>query len=154
MGQIATSLVIIAIPKGGKEPMNWPIEVLIVEHDPGIAENHRRFVEKMEGFEVIVTATTGQETIEWLKVIKPQLVLLNVYLPDMKGSELVDFIGGKYPHMDMIMITAASETDVVQKASRGSVVDFIIKPLTFDRVKSSLENYRMEFKQRSQAKQR
>ncbi|MEW9669572.1 response regulator [Ammoniphilus sp. 3BR4] len=124
--------------------MTRPIEVLIVEDDPRIAEIHRRFTEKVEGFSVIATATTGEQAKEWLEVVQPQLVLLDVYLPDMKGIDLVSLIRQSYQHTDVIMITAASEVEVVRKALHGGVFDYIVKPLTFDRFKSSLEHYRQQ----------
>lgn len=127
-----------------------PIEVLIVEDDPRIAEIHRRFTEKVEGFQVIATATTGGQAQEWLEVVRPGLVLLDVYLPDMKGTELVRFIRQNFHEIDIIMVTAASEVDVVRRALRGGVFDYIVKPLTFDRFKRSLEQYRKQYRQLQQ----
>lgn len=118
------------------------IEVLIVEDDKRIAEIHRRFTEKIEGFKVIATATTGEQAKEWLEVVQPQLVLLDVYLPDMKGTELVTFVRQNFQDIDIIMITAASEVEVVRSALRGGVFDYIVKPLTLERFKKSLEEYR------------
>ncbi|KFM98514.1 response regulator [Bacillus clarus] len=126
------------------------IEVLIVEDDIRIAEIHRRFTEKIGGFTVIGTATTGEQAKEWLELVKPQLVLLDVYLPDMQGTELVTYIRNNLHDTDIIMITAASETDVVRHALRGGVTDYIVKPLTFDRFKTSLENYQKGIKQLKQ----
>lgn len=125
------------------ETIEKPIEVLIVEDDPRIAEIHRRFTEKIEGYKVISTATTGEQAKEWLEVVQPQLVLLDVYLPDMKGTEMVKFIRQNSQDTDIIMITAASEVDVVKSALQGGVYDYIVKPLTFDRFKQSLENYKL-----------
>ena len=59
----------------------------------------------------------------------------------MQGTELVTYIRHNLHDTDIIMITAASETDVVRHALRGGVTDYIVKPLTFDRFKTSLESY-------------
>ncbi|WP_246939007.1 response regulator [Bacillus pinisoli] len=130
--------------------MDSVIEVLIVEDDKRIAEIHRRFTEKIDGFTVVGTATTGEQAKDWLETVQPQLVLLDVYLPDMKGIELVKFIRQHFTSMDIIMITAASEVDIIRQALHGGVVDYIVKPLTFDRFKICLENYRLKVKQLSQ----
>ncbi|MDM5187029.1 response regulator [Bacillus sp. DX4.1] len=133
--------------------MSEGIEVLIVEDDVRIAEIHRRFTEKVGGFKVIGTATTGEQAKEWLELVSPQLVLLDVYLPDMQGTELVTYIRQNLHETDVIMITAASEVEVVHHALRGGVADYIVKPLMFDRFKKSLENYQkkiMQFKQNQQ----
>jgi two-component system CitB family response regulator len=119
------------------------IEVLIVEDDPRIAEIHRRFTQKNEGFRIVATAATGEEAKDWLSVMKPHLVLLDVYLPDMMGIELVTYIRRQQFDTDIIMITAASEADVVKHAMQGGVFDFITKPLTYERFRASLERYKL-----------
>jgi two-component system CitB family response regulator len=134
----------------GAEPVEQTIEVLIVEDDVRIAEIHRRFTEKVAGFKVIGTATTGEQAKDWLETVQPQLVLLDVYLPDMLGIDLVKMIRQQFGHIDIIMITAASEVEIIRQALHGGVVDYIVKPLTFDRFKNSLENYRLKAAQLSQ----
>ncbi|WP_439743490.1 response regulator [Bacillus pseudomycoides] len=133
--------------------MNEGIEVLIVEDDIRIAEIHRRFTEKVGGFKVIGTATTGEQAKEWLDPVSPQLVLLDVYLPDMQGTELVTYIRRNLHDTDIIMITAASEVEIVRHALRGGVSDYIVKPLMFDRFKKSLENYQKKIQQLKQTEQ-
>lgn len=127
--------------------MDKAIEVLIVEDDVRIAQIHHRFTEKVEGFTVIGTATNGEEAKDWLETIKPKLVLLDVYLPDMKGIELVKFIRQNFSNIDIIMITAAAEVEVIREALHGGVTDYIVKPLTFERFKKSLESYRLKLEQ-------
>lgn len=122
---------------------NDSIEVLIVEDDQRVAEIHRRFTEKVEGFHVAGTAYTGEEAREWLQIFRPDLVLLDIYLPDMKGTDLLWFIREHARKTDVIMITAAGETDVVQEAMRGGVVDYMVKPIAFERFRTSLEQYRV-----------
>nr|WP_276531899.1 response regulator [Brevibacillus invocatus] len=118
------------------------VEVLIVEDDLRIIDINRRFVSKVEGFEVIATATNGAEAKEMLAYTKPHLVLLDVYLPDMLGSELVWHIRQHHRDVDIIMITAAKEIEMVQEALRGGVFDYIVKPLVFERFRERLESYR------------
>jgi len=118
------------------------IEVLIVEDDVRVAEVNRRFMEKIEGFQVIGIAASGEEAKVWLEEMKPQLVLLDVYLPDMKGLDLVWHIRQHFKQIDIIMITAAGEIEVIQEALRGGVFDYLVKPVLFDRFKQSMEKYR------------
>ncbi|MDR6226197.1 response regulator [Desmospora profundinema] len=119
-----------------------PIEVLIVEDDRRVAEIHRRFTEKVEDFHVAGMAHTGEEAREWLQIFRPDLVLLDIYLPDIKGIDLIWFIREHARKTDIIMITAAGETDLVQEAMRGGVVDYMVKPIVFERFRTSLEQYR------------
>ena len=119
-----------------------PIEILIIEDDKRIADIHRRFIDKIEGFEVIGTALTGEEAKDWVQSLQPDLVLLDVYLPDALGTDIMKFIHENSPETDIIFITAAAEVDIVKKAYRRGVEDYILKPLTFDRFKESLLSYK------------
>ncbi|WP_229088232.1 MULTISPECIES: response regulator [unclassified Brevibacillus] len=107
-----------------------------------IIDINKRFVSKIEGFEVIATATNGTDAKELLSCTRPELVLLDVYLPDMLGTELVWHIRQHYREVDVIMITAAKEMEMVQEALRGGVFDYIVKPLVFERFRERLESYR------------
>lgn len=118
------------------------IEILIVEDDLRIADIHRRFIDRIEGFEVVGSAHTGVEAKDWISALKPDLILLDVYLPDMMGTELLSYIQRESPDSDIIFITAASEVHVVKQAFRGGVFDYILKPLTFDRFRESLFSYK------------
>lgn len=119
-----------------------PIEILIIEDDKRIADIHRRFIDKIEGFTVVGAAHTGEEAKDWVQALTPDLVLLDVYLPDALGTEIMGFIHENSPDTDIIFITAAAEVDIVKKAYRRGVADYILKPLTFDQFKESLLSYK------------
>jgi len=118
------------------------IEILIVEDDKRISNIHRRFIEKLEGFRVIGEAHTGEEAEDWIISFKPDLILLDVYLPDILGTKLLKMIQEHSPETDVIFITAAAESEIVKKAFRSGVADYILKPLTFEKFKESLLAYK------------
>lgn len=123
------------------------ISVLIIEDDTRIAEINRRLVEKVPGYQVIGIATDKQEAIDQLSILSPNLVLLDIYFPDMNGLDFLQVIRHDFQETDVIMITASREIDSVKEAIRSGVFDFIVKPLIFDRLKNSLEKYQ-EFRNR------
>lgn len=118
------------------------IEILIIEDDKRISDIHRRFIDKLDGFQVIGTANTAEEARDWILSYKPDLVLLDVYLPDALGTDLLVFIQSHSPETDIIFITAAAESEIVKKAFRSGVADYILKPLTFEKFKESLLGYK------------
>jgi len=117
------------------------VEVLIVEDDSRIAEIHQRFIERIDGFSVIGIATNYQEAVDLFEIVKPQLVILDVYFPDMNGLDFLKWIKENSIMADVIMITASKEIDSVNQAINYGVFDFIIKPVIFDRFKKSLIRY-------------
>ncbi|MED1205431.1 response regulator [Heyndrickxia acidicola] len=118
------------------------IQVLIIDDDVRISEINRRFVEKIEGYTVIGIATNKQEAKEQLEVLCPDLVLLDIYFPDMSGLDFLRFIKEVQPDTDVIMITAAKEVRAVKNAIRSGVYDFIVKPVIFERFQTTLLNYK------------
>lgn len=121
------------------------IEVLVIEDDVRVADVHCRFLEKIEGFTVIARASTGEEALDWLESFSPHLILLDVFLPDILGVDLIDKIQEVSPTSSIILITAATEAHIVQKAYRKNVTDYILKPFTFEQLKESIEKFRYKY---------
>jgi len=90
--------------------------VLVIDDDVRVADVHCRFLEKIEGFTVIARASTGEEALDWLESSSPPLILLDVFLPDILGVDLIDKIQEVSPTSRIILLTAATEAHIVQKA--------------------------------------
>jgi len=114
------------------------LSVVIAEDDPKIAEIQSRFIDKIEGFEVVGIGNTIAESEEIIDVFQPDLVLLDVYFPVGNGIDLMWKIRRLYKNIDVIFITAAKEVGTLQDAIRGGAFDFILKPMTFSRFQSTL----------------
>ncbi|AWO75835.1 two-component system response regulator [Geobacillus thermoleovorans] len=118
------------------------IRVLIIEDDRRIAEINRRFVEKVNGYEVVGIATNAEEASELTEVLQPDVLLLDVYFPDMNGLSFLKWVRERFSNIDIIMITAAREVDALKQALHGGVFDYIIKPIMFDRFAETLHRYK------------
>ena len=91
---------------------------------------------------MIARANTGEEALDWLQSFSPHLILLDVFLPDILGVDLIDKINEISPTSSIILITAATEAHIVQKAYLKNVTDYILKPFTFNQLKESIEKFR------------
>ena len=117
------------------------LSVVIAEDDPRIAEIQSRFIDRIDGFEVVGIGNTIAESEELIDVFKPDLVLLDVYFPVGNGVDLLWKIRRLYKYIDVIFITAAKEVETLQDAIRGGAFDYVLKPMTFSRFQSTLENF-------------
>ncbi|HEX7427797.1 MAG TPA: response regulator [Mycobacterium sp.] len=115
-------------------------DVLVVDDDFMVAEIHRRFVEQVDGFRAVGVARTGAEALSAARELRPQLILLDVYLPDMTGLEVLQ-LRSDGDRVGVIMITAARELDTVSGALDGGAADYLIKPFEFDQLKAKLEAF-------------
>ena len=107
------------------------IGVLIVDDDFMVAKVHAGFVAALDGFEVLGTSATGAEALDAVRRLAPDLVLLDVYLPDMTGLDVLHRLRADGSPADVMMITAARDVDTIRGALRGGVLHYLVKP--FDR---------------------
>jgi len=118
--------------------------VLVVDDDFMVARIHRGFVERVDGFEVVGTARTGDEALALVGSLKPDLVLLDLYLPDAFGLDVVARLRAAGETCDVLVITAAKEADSVRGALRQGVVGYLLKPFTFADLEQRLRTYAAE----------
>ncbi len=116
-------------------------DVLIVDDDFMVAEIHRRFVEQVDGFRPVGVARTGAEALSAAAELKPDLLLLDVYLPDMTGLEVLRRLRSDGDRVGVIMITAARELGTVSAALDGGAADYLIKPFEFAQLRAKLEAF-------------
>ncbi|MGE6629892.1 response regulator [Bacillus sp. NPDC077027] len=118
------------------------INVLIVEDDPMVGELNKRYLSQMDGFELKGISTSFQDALVMLKNEDIDLVLLDIYMPGQNGLNLLSEIRQQNHHVDVMIISAANEVDVIQQTMRNGAVDYLIKPFEFDRFQSALSEYK------------
>lgn len=131
---------------GEDETMNH-IDMVLVEDDPMVMAVNEGFIKRIEGFSIKSTARTGQDAITIIQSLRPRLVILDIYLPDLDGIQVLKEIRRQGIPSDVIMITAAQDVSTVQDVLRFGVVDYIIKPFKFERIQTALNNYRSHSEQ-------
>ncbi|GGC99655.1 transcriptional regulatory protein CitT [Thalassobacillus devorans] len=117
------------------------IKVVIAEDDFRVAQLHEKFLSEITGFQVVGKALNGKETLELIADEQPDLLLLDVYMPDRLGTELLHDVRELSPTIDIIMITAANDKAMIEIALKYGVIDYIIKPVSLDRFKKTIHDY-------------
>jgi response regulator of citrate/malate metabolism len=119
------------------------ISVLVVDDDFMVAGIHARFVERTAGFEVAGIAASGQQALADIDRLSPDLVLLDVHLPDVSGLEVLRRLRAGGNDIGVIMVTAAREADTVRSAAAGGASHYLIKPFEYADLEARLEVFRM-----------
>jgi response regulator of citrate/malate metabolism len=118
------------------------IKVLIVEDDPMVAEFNKRYLKEIRGFSLAGIVHNAKDASEFLEKEQVNLILLDVYMPGMNGLELLHYIRERKMAVDVILITAAADTEKIQSALRLGVADYLIKPFEFERFSQAMEKYK------------
>jgi len=125
------------------------IRVLLIEDDPMVREVNRQFIEKVAGFEVIGQASNGVEGIAQIRRLVPDLVFMDIFMPEQDGITSLRKIRELKLPVDVITVTAANDMKTVKQILHLGVFDYIMKPFSFERVQGTLENY-LRFKKQMQ----
>jgi two-component system, CitB family, response regulator DctR len=118
------------------------LKVLLIEDDPMVQEINKAFIEKVKGFKVIWCASNGTEGMEQIRKLKPDLVVLDIYMPGLNGMKTLQRIRKEEIQVDVIVITAANDLDTIRSMLQYGAIDYIIKPFNFERIKKALNKYK------------
>ena len=118
------------------------VAVLVVDDDFMVARIHTQFVERTPGFRVVGVASTGRGALDDIARLRPDLVLLDVHLPDMTGIDVLRRLRADGDDVGVLMVTAAREADTVRAAASGGAVHYLVKPFDYDDLRVRLESFR------------
>ncbi|MDB6185564.1 response regulator [Gemella haemolysans] len=111
------------------------MKILIIEDDPMVAMIHKEYFKRKEISNDLNHVSTLEEAKEFLANSDTDLIILDNYLADGQGIEFLPELKG-YP---IIMITAANDVQTVEAALTNGVVDYLVKPFTYERFSQAID---------------
>ena len=123
------------------------LRVMVVDDDFMIAKLHGKFIASQKGYQLAGTAHSFEESIAMMDMVEPDLLVLDVYLPDRSGIELLRTIRLQNRRCDVILITASKELEIVEEGFRLGILDYLIKPFDLNQLQTALLKY-AKFKSR------
>lgn len=117
------------------------IRTLVVDDDFLSASIHRSYVERVSGFEAVGEAHTAAEALEKVGRLRPDLMLLDIYLPDLSGLEVIRRLRQEDEAVDVIAVTAAKDVKTLRAAMHGGVLHYLVKPFLFETFRDRLDRY-------------
>lgn len=118
------------------------LRVLVVDDDRWIAAVHRRFVEAAGECVVVGVAHDADETLRLASAETPDVVLLDVHLPDQSGIQVLRRIRASGLDADVLMVTADRDAEVIQQARAGGASGYLVKPFTQEQLHERLVEIR------------
>lgn len=116
-------------------------QVLIVEDDPMVAMINENYVRRHKQFTVVGCCRDGRAALDFLQENEVDLVIMDVFMPLMDGFETLRQIRERKLGVDVIMVTAANERGSLEEALHLGIVDYLIKPFSYDRFHMALDKY-------------
>jgi two-component system nitrogen regulation response regulator NtrX len=120
--------------------------ILIVDDETSILQSLKGILSD-EGFEAIC-AESGARALEKIEEVMPDLILLDIWMPELDGIETLEKIKELYPNLQVVMMSGHGTIETAVKATKMGAYDFIEKPLSIEKlllsVNNALDYYRLE----------
>ncbi|MBM6875887.1 response regulator [Fusobacterium mortiferum] len=113
--------------------------VLIVEDDPMVAMINEEYLSTFQNIKILGRTYTEKDTLKFLTTHKVDLIILDVFLGEENGIDILKSIRTLGYTTDVIMITSANGGEDIKKAFSLGCIDYLIKPFDFERLKLSID---------------
>ena len=114
------------------------IRVLVVDDIPETREQIKKLLMFEPDIEVVGTAGTGREGLEMAQETEPNIILMDINMPDMDGIQATEQIATAVPTAAVVMMSVQSEADYLRRAMLAGASDFLTKPVSGDDLYSTL----------------
>src|SRR5258708_13597911 len=116
------------------------IKVLIVDDIPETRENLKKLLAFETDIEVVGTASTGREGVELAQQLLPDLILMDINMPDMDGIAATEAISKAVPSTSVVMMSVQSEADYLRRAMLPGARDFLTKPISSEELYATVRS--------------
>src|SRR6266516_597835 len=103
------------------------VRILIADDHEVLRDGLQRLIERQPGWEVCGTANTGREAVEKTEKLRPDIVLLDLSMPELNGLEAARQIKRRVSETELLIFTAYDTDDLIQEAFDSGVKGFILK---------------------------
>ena len=110
--------------------------ILVVDDDEQVRQIVKKYLKK-QGYHVYA-AESGAKALSLLEAFQPDLVFLDIVMPDMSGLDVLPMIKQKYPELRVIMLTGLNQEEIWRKAMTSGATDFLSKPFSFEQLWSNV----------------
>ncbi|ONH63263.1 Transcriptional regulatory protein DcuR [Streptococcus parauberis] len=117
------------------------MNVLIIEDDPMVDFIHRNYLEKVNKFQIILSSDSISDALNKLDHYNIDLILLDIHIKEGNGIQFLENLRLKHHNCEVIIISAVNDGKIVKSGFHFGIVDYLIKPFTFERFESSITSF-------------
>ncbi len=112
--------------------MENPVRIMIVDDHPMAREGMKEILNEEETFNIVGEATTGKEAVEQTEAFMPDLILMDINLPDLNGMEATRLIKSKYPYVKIVMVTVSDDIVDLFESIKNGAQGYLLKHVEHD----------------------
>jgi NarL family two-component system response regulator LiaR len=117
-----------------------PIRVLLVDDHEMVRQGLAVFLSAFDDFELVGEASNGLEALQMCGELNPEVVLMDLLMPEMGGIEATRQILEQHPQTQILIITSFEEEHLVQEALQSGAIGFLLKNTSIDNLAAAIRN--------------
>lgn len=126
--------------KGKKWTMSEPIRVLIADDHTVVRSGLSALLSVFDDLELVGEARNGREAIELVERLHPDVVLMDMIMPELDGAQATAVIRKHYPDVQVVVLTSFRDDELVQKALSAGAIGYLLKDATADELADAIRN--------------
>lgn len=118
---------------------NDMVRIMIVDDHKVVRSGIGAFLQVFDDFELVGEASNGQEAIEKCEKLKPDVILMDLVMPEMDGAQATRVIKKKYPGIQVIILTSYKEDNLVEEALKAGAIGYLLKNVSAEELSSAIK---------------
>ena len=127
------------IPATGA-PADGPVTVAVVEDSPTVRRNLNRWLDRTPGFKCVCTCANGVEALRVIPGCQPQVVLMDIQMPEMSGVECTAQLKQLLPKAQIMVLTVYEDTETIFNALRAGACGYLLKRSSHQEILSAIRD--------------
>ncbi len=116
------------------------IRVLVVEDQPKILKSQIKLLQGFDDIEIVGEALSGESALEKIPEVHPEVLLLDLGLPQMSGIDVTKRVKAEYPKIEVLIFTIFDEEDKVTEAILAGAAGYLLKGTPVDRIVEAIRD--------------
>lgn len=117
-----------------------PIRVMIVDDQPVVRSGLSAFLMVHPDLEMVGEASDGARAVRLCPLLRPDVILMDLVMPQMDGAEATEIIRERYPHIQVIALTSFKEKDLVQRVLDAGAIGYLLKNISSNELANAIRS--------------
>ncbi len=117
-----------------------PIRIYVVEDQPKIIKNLMKLLRDSDEIEIVGTSMSGEDALEGIEDTKPEVILLDLGLPQMSGIDVTREVKKKHPEIEVLIFTIFDEEDKVLEAIGAGASGYLLKGMEAEKIVEAIRD--------------
>lgn len=117
-----------------------PIRVMVVDDHAVVRSGLKAFLMVFDDLELVGEASSGQEAVNLTERVQPDVILMDLIMPDMDGPATTRTIRGRWPNVQVVALTSFREDELVKRALQAGAIGYLLKNVGADELVEAIRS--------------